>query len=309
MGKPGSIPVSAIGPTYQEDVTHTFLVHSMKRPRVVRMGDDRLVLMATAWIHQNNVETPIILHSDDEGESWSQPRELPRYGQLACLGGKRLMLAAGGGLTFSDDGGETWGGGTGAFQLPDGRHTLIRGSFLVEDDDVRVISYSEADPHGPTGWSATSWLWHSPNAGLTWGDPIALPPEWCTSEGSVTRAKDGALVASLSTAQAPGLPSYSDHWRRVTTARSTDFRRTPRSHAKHYPRSHGFSYGVKPYRGPWDPHVPDHTAQVWVCARSSMATQKAHLGAQALHLFEQVEQGLDPGQIEAVKAPQVLDLP
>lgn len=222
------------GPTYQEGITYTFLVHSMKRPRLVRMEDGRLVLVATAWIHRNNVETPIILYSDDEGESWSQPQQIPRYGQLAYLGGKRLMLAAGGGATFSNDGGETWGGGGGVFQLPDGRRTWIHGSFLVEDDDVRAISYSEADPHGPTDWGGTSWLWHSPDSGSTWDAPIALPPEWCTSEGSVTRAKDGALVVSLRTAQATGLPSYSDHWRRITTARSVDDGLTWTDHQVHF---------------------------------------------------------------------------
>ena len=42
------------------------------------------------------------------------------------------------------------------------------------------------------------------------------------SEGSVARASDGALVAALRTVQEPGFPSYNDHWRRITIARSLD---------------------------------------------------------------------------------------
>ena len=49
-----------------------------------------------------------------------------------------------------------------------------------------------------------------------------MPKEWQTSERSLIRARDGAIVISLRTAQEPGYPSYSDHWRRITTARSTD---------------------------------------------------------------------------------------
>jgi hypothetical protein len=40
-----------------------------------------------------------------------------------------------------------------------------------------------------------------------------------------------------------------------------------------------------------------------------MITQKAQLGAQALHLIEQIEHGFEPGQIQAANGPQVLDLP
>ena len=98
----------------------------------------------------------------------------------------------------------------------------MRRKHLLEDRNVYAIFYHEASPFGPTGWTARSFLWTSQDSGHTWDKPIALPKEWCTSEGAITRAKDGALVVALRTAQAPGLPSYSDHWRRITTARSID---------------------------------------------------------------------------------------
>src|SRR5690349_11471574 len=49
------------GPTYQEGQEIVFQIPSMKRPRVVRLPSGRLVMVATAWLHQVQVETPIIL--------------------------------------------------------------------------------------------------------------------------------------------------------------------------------------------------------------------------------------------------------
>jgi hypothetical protein len=40
-----------------------------------------------------------------------------------------------------------------------------------------------------------------------------------------------------------------------------------------------------------------------------MVSQKSQFGAQALHLFEQIEHGFQQGQIGAVHGPHVLDSP
>ena len=45
------------------------------------------------------------------------------------------------------------------------------------------------------------------------------------SEASLTRAKNGDLVASFRSSR-PGIPAPSDHWRGILTARSTDDGRT-----------------------------------------------------------------------------------
>ena len=39
------------GPTYQEAHSYTFLMHSMGFPRLARLGDGRIVLVATGWTH------------------------------------------------------------------------------------------------------------------------------------------------------------------------------------------------------------------------------------------------------------------
>ncbi len=223
-------------PSYQEALTYTFLIHSMKFAKLARTDEGGLVLLASAQL-QKSGRKMFVLFSDDDGQSWSQPRVLPDLSgrpRPVSLGGGRLM-AYGGDVIYSDDGGLTWNDRVSQpLKLPDGKPTWSHGSMLVEDNELSVISYSEGAAHGPTGWTAYSWLWRSRDAGRTWEKPIALPAQWCTSEGSVTRAQDGALVVSLRTAQAQSLPSYCDHWRRITTARSMDKGLTWTDHQVHF---------------------------------------------------------------------------
>ena len=92
---------------YHEVTGYTFLINSLKRPRLVRMESGRLVLVATAWLHQTGTEVGIILTSDNAGKNWSQPREII-HGTLVNLGGSRLCVFDGDKTTFSYDDGETW---------------------------------------------------------------------------------------------------------------------------------------------------------------------------------------------------------
>jgi len=87
---------------------------------------------------------------------------------------------------------------------------------------ITAIFTANVKPHGPAKWRAQSLLRRSRDGGHTWKEGIWFPPAWQTSEGAITRAADGALVVALRTAQPADYPSYSDHWRRITTARSTD---------------------------------------------------------------------------------------
>ena len=227
------------GPRYQEGLSYTFLIHSMKFSKLTRLDDGRIILLSTGWLHDNGGEgrAVFIIYSDDDGESWSQPRELPNMKHRprpVSLGGQKL-LAYWQELAYSDDGGETWGESLPhPFGLPNGQQTALHGTILAEGDELTLVTASEAPPHGPTGWTGYSWLWRSHDAGRTWDPPLQIPEEWCTSEGSVTRAKDGALVGSFRTNQAPGLPSHCDHWRRITTARSMDNGRSWTDHQVHF---------------------------------------------------------------------------
>lgn len=228
------------GPRYQEGLSYTFLIHSMKFSKLARLDNGRIVLLSNGWIHKGDKENraAFILYSDDEANGWSQPREIPDLTQQRArpvsLGGQRLM-AFGGVMMYSDDGGETWTDPVpNPLRLPNGQQTAHHGSILAEGDELTIISASEAPPHGLTGWTGYSWLWRSHDSGRTWDAPLQIPVEWNTSEGSVTRAKDGALVGSFRTNQAPGLPSHCDHWRRITTARSMDNGHSWTDHQVHF---------------------------------------------------------------------------
>ena len=73
------------GPRYQEGIGYTFLLNSPKYPGLCRMDGGRLVLTITAVLAgeivarndvqfvDENTRTDVMLHSTDNGLSWSQP--------------------------------------------------------------------------------------------------------------------------------------------------------------------------------------------------------------------------------------------
>lgn len=104
--------------------------------------------------------------------------------------------------------------------------------MLVEDNVISAIYFypNETDKD----WGGASVLRRSFDGGKTWTENLFLPKQWRTSEGSLTRAKDGALVVALRTGQDPRWKEYSDHWRRITTARSEDNGKTWTDHQVHF---------------------------------------------------------------------------
>ena len=231
--------------TYQECTGYTFLINSMKRPRLVRLGSGRLVLLATAWLHEAGEENSIILTSDDEGRSWSHPRQVDFHGQLVALGGAKVAVV-GGRMPLSDDGGETWSQLDAAVTMPNGKPWWHHGSAAFDGKRIAAVGYQESEPREPVGWSALSALRFSDDFGRNWGEPIMLPTEWQTSEGALTVAPDGALVVALRSGPRPALlgalsdhppahmVGYNDSWRRLTTARTTDGGRTWTDYQVHF---------------------------------------------------------------------------
>ncbi len=229
------------GPRYQEALTYTFLVHSMKFARLTQMDSGRLVMIASGWIEESAVDerTCFIIFSDDQGYSWSQPHQIHRgleRPEPINLGGQRLLILPNDDPGFtctSEDGGQTWSAKVPFPKLPDGRVTPRHGTVLVEGQTLSGIFMVE-DVADDSGWTARALIRRSHDSGRTWNEGIWLPRQWQVSEGSLTRARDGALVVSLRTAQTPDMPSYCDHWRRLTTARSLDEGLTWTNHQVHF---------------------------------------------------------------------------
>ena len=230
------------GPSYQEGISYTFLIHSMKFAAMCRLDDGRIAMLGTGWVDGAAKEERacFISYSADEGRRWSQPVEFHRgleRPQPVSLGGKRLVIIPqddDGFLAFSGDAGKTWSEKQPFPRLADGRITYRKGSVLVEKDVISAVFMANIKPQPGKSWRVQSVIRRSRDGGRTWNEGIWLPREWQTSEGSITRAADGALVVSLRTAQPPKFPSYSDHWRRITTARSLDEGKTWTDHQVHF---------------------------------------------------------------------------
>lgn len=66
------------GPRYQEGLSYTFLINSVKFPGLTRMDSGRLVLALSGDLKpglesEADRREGLILFSDDDGRSWTQP--------------------------------------------------------------------------------------------------------------------------------------------------------------------------------------------------------------------------------------------
>lgn len=228
------------GPQYQEAVGYSFLLNSPKYPGLCRMDDGTLVVTLTAALSgetvrrdgvtyvDENTRTDVILFSRDQGQSWSQPGRIPGYRTTPMnLGGQRLMLRGWNSKVdvpesyrfwFSDDAGQTWSEEEAVAALPDGKRPItdVAPNMLIEGDTIRFLFYV-----GGTGTIMRPYN----HVTHQWGEPSFFPQAWMEfarcSEASLTRAKNGDLVASFRSSR-PGIPAPSDHWRSILTSRSSD---------------------------------------------------------------------------------------
>ncbi len=203
------------GPRYQEALGYTFLIERAGFPGLAQMDDGKLVLTMRTQYGMR------ILFSEDEGMSWSQPRPIP-IGRCSPvnLGGAKLMLRGNeGNLVISDDAGRTWSDPEPIPPIPGGTEFYpdLALNGLVEGDTVTFI-FCTVDRE-KEWWR--SFIRRYNVASHTWSDPQFFSEAWNSNEGSITRAKNGNLVAAFRFLK-PGTPQPSDHWQGQFTIVSKD---------------------------------------------------------------------------------------
>lgn len=243
-------------PRYQEGLSYTFLINSVKFPGLTKLDDGRLALTLSGdlkyeFVNEGDRREGLLLFSDDDGITWTQPERVPIHRSIPInLGGERLMLRGNLGPAhahcISTDGGATWGSVEPIPPAPDGRegYTDLVLHPLVEGDTVTAIFFSSEpgcdDQYGkkveggerpPLAHSFIRRYHISTN---TWDDPVYFPIEWRTIEGMLTRAADGSLVAAFRTDMPAYVPAPSDHWDGIMTTRSLDNGKTWSEPARHF---------------------------------------------------------------------------
>jgi hypothetical protein len=225
------------GPRYQEALGYTFLLNSVKFPGLARMDDGLLVLTLSMQIERTNKRVGVLLFSEDEGRTWSQPRRIDVHRKTPFnLGGKKLLL----GNTISENAGQTWRKlKPFPSKAPDGR--TIRSSDLayrplVEGNTVTFAAWTPLPGYarkrsGELFTQGVLWRYHFDTQ--KWDEPYYLPKSWGLNEGSLVRAKNGDLVAAFRT-QIIGVPIDTDHWMGLATSVSSDNGRTWSEPARHF---------------------------------------------------------------------------
>ena len=250
------------GPRYQEAVGYTFLLYNAKFPGLTRMDGGRFALTLTAVLEPGDPFDPsnrkgLILFSEDEGKSWSQPARIPIQRTTPVnLGGSTLMLWGGihaasergdsEFLCLSRDCGTTWEEPLPIPRLSDGRRCLTDVAYhpLVEGDTVTFLFWTilpSRDEYldlrtNEIYAQAVMRRYHVKSN--TWDDPFFFPLDWRLSEGSLARASNGDLVAAFRTQ--PCRPVSNDSFEGMATTVSNDDGKswsTP-SHHFHYGRHH-----------------------------------------------------------------------
>ncbi len=190
---------------------------------LAQMDNGEVVCMGTQGKTEEGKQITVIAFSRDWGETWTDPEPLSditgRPNMLAYLGAGNLTFAAGGMRYFSRDYARTWSEGIPVPPASDGDPFYTEGHPLVERDAQGIVTrMAEAGYNNPEWtekhiWTAGTlpFLRWSYDGGRTWTNEVR-PEVWLwedtykgktyrrgISEGSLTRAQNGWLVAALRT--------------------------------------------------------------------------------------------------------------
>ena len=200
-------------------------------PHLVYLPEKDQIIMVLSFDYDELMSQPgmidksmlhhaMVLYSDDEGETWTDPVYVhtdadgkPDSGlahALTYFGNGRLMLYnhAPRVRWFSDDYGKTWGNPVPIAPAPDGGKWMPWDPALVDTDPQtgEVVRVMETGYTGQASGTAEELVTHaqayvrfSTNEGRTWSEAIEVP-EFCgVDEVCPVRAANGDIVATCRT--------------------------------------------------------------------------------------------------------------
>ena len=200
-------------------------------PQLVYLPEKKQVIMVLSFDYDELMSQPgmidksmlhhaMVLYSDDEGETWTDPVYVhtdadgkPDAGlahALTYLGDGKLMLYNHVPKVrwFSDDYGKTWGNPVPIAPAPDGAKWSPWDPGLVDKDPQtgKVTRIMETGYSGQASGTAEEMLTHaqgyvrfSTDEGRTWSDAITVPEWFGVDEVCPVRAKNGDIVATCRT--------------------------------------------------------------------------------------------------------------
>jgi hypothetical protein len=200
-------------------------------PYVVYMPEKKRLVMLV-----NN--PTVLICSDDDGATWSQPRylHLDEHGEsdtgmttgLTYLGGGKLIANDGAKHWLSNDYAETW---TSVANPPasNGKTWYEWDPALVDKNAktgkiVRLMSFCsdnlQSDGH------FQGYLRFSADEGATWADEIKVPEMYAVNEAAFLRAGNGNIVAACRTDNPERFKNEIDHYNGLGASISQDDGRT-----------------------------------------------------------------------------------
>jgi len=224
-------------------------------PQLVYLPEKKQIIMVLScdydalmfqpgMIDKSMLHHAMVLYSDDEGATWTDPVYLhtDADGKPDCGLGLALTYLGDGKLIlyshrpnrrwFSSDYGKTWGDPVPTDPAPNGKKWNAWHPALVDKDPktgqvtrVMEFGYSGA-ASGTAGLSQThsqAYVRSSTDEGRTWSDPITVPEWFGTDEVCPVRARNGNIVATCRTDPPPEYREYDfDHFEGLGVSISKD---------------------------------------------------------------------------------------
>jgi hypothetical protein len=195
--------------------------------------DRLLMLVSCDYPHH-----PMVLHSDDRGATWSEPRPvgldkdgkvIPNLGtSLAYLGeGKAIFYTNA--RWFSRDYGQTWGEATPIAPTPEGKPWYVWDPPLLYRDartgkplHLVETGYTWFQPPEVSTAHQQGYLRFSSDGGRTWSEGKKVPQWEAVSEVALIRAANGDLVAACRTDSPERFRKEIDHYEGLGISISKD---------------------------------------------------------------------------------------